>query len=745
MSNQSSQNQYQTTVASRFSLGIFFTAIVIAAIELWKQSHAFRAEISTQDVLLSYFYGLSPILLIALLLAGINELFAKISGWGIQGDENDRLRQWSILAALPIALGALTLFLLLILLSLENRSPIYLSFGLLIWLLPGILMNGYLWHFVRTLLLKVDLKYKKPYSLLLSGFLLLVGTSLFFLFVPSILNYLKPWPNLALLLIPILLTLGFMVATIIPWTQISELVVRRIGILLGLVGFVGLVDLSEQMDLRPDIKNIFLNEALISQKVVKQLQNIFDVDGDGYAGKLGGGDCDDENASAYPGAREIPFNGIDEDCFNGDLIEQGKSVLYENLQQSFEFKPIKKPNIILITVDTLRADHLHYHGYQRKISDHLDQLSSKGLNFQNAYSTGAQTRVSMPAVFIGKYYSEIPRSSNGWASIWPTNVTIAERLKNQQYDTSAIASHNYFNRTYNLTQGFDALDLSIMDDLKKQYPNDEDKQRVAYHITGDKVSDHAIALLDQKASNEKSNPLFLWLHYLDPHHDYRDHSDINLGKRAVDLYDEEIRFTDLQIGRVLDHLEKLQLTDHTYIIFHSDHGECFKHERELEFHGNDLYNDQVHVPLLIVGPNIPSHTIMTPVSLIDIVPTILELAQVKADSREIKGSSLLSFAKNPYEEQKHPIFIEMLKDDLGHKERRAIVDWPWKLHYQLESNQYQLYHLERDPGEQVDKKTEEEKVFQRLRHRLLTWLSEEVELFKPYEQDENTKNKEELK
>jgi arylsulfatase A-like enzyme len=192
-------------------------------------------------------------------------------------------------------------------------------------------------------------------------------------------------------------------------------------------------------------------------------------------------------------------------------------------------------------------------------------------------------------------------------------------------------------------------------------------------------------------------------------------------------------------------LDKLQLMENTYLIFHSDHGECFKHERELEFHGNDLYNDQVHVPLLVVGPNISAHTIKTPVSLIDIVPTILELAQVKVNPKEIKGSSLLSFAKKPNQEQAHPIFIEMLKDDLGHKERRAIIDWPWKLHYQLESNQYQLFHLERDPSEEVDKKAEEEKVFQRLRHRLLTWLSEEVELFKPYEQDENTKNKEELR
>ena len=133
----------------------------------------------------------------------------------------------------------------------------------------------------------------------------------------------------------------------------------------------------------------------------------------------------------------------------------------------------------------------------------------------------------------------------------------------------------------------------------------------------------------------------------------------------------------------------------------------------------------------MIGPNLPSRRIMTPVSLIDVMPTILQLARVKVPSTEIRGTSLLKFVTRP-DLDHPPLFMEMLKDST-HSSRRAMVDWPWKLHYSRDYNRYKLFDLSKDPFEEIDRSDDEPRVMSRLKRRLMRFLSEETTPLDPYD------------
>ena len=148
------------------------------------------------------------------------------------------------------------------------------------------------------------------------------------------------------------------------------------------------------------------------------------------------------------------------------------------------------------------------------------------------------------------------------------------------------------------------------------------------------MTDRAIEYLGER--DPDGRPLFFWLHYFDPHFAYKAHDAYPFGDSDLDRYDAEIRYTDAQIGRLLDWLQDSPLQGKTYVIIHSDHGEGFG-LHGYRYHGQHLYNDQVHVPLIVSGPGIRSIQIDTPVSLIDVVPTVLDLAGVPRTS-DLRGS-----------------------------------------------------------------------------------------------------------
>ncbi len=504
---------------------------------------------------------------------------------------------------------------------------------------------------------------------------------------------------------------------------------RHAVMVMALLSTLGAIDLVWNMDARAGVKRALLHDTLAFEGLVSASQPFFDADRDGYAGLLGGGDCDDADPNIHPGAREQPGNGVDEDCFGGDSLvlpalaispaDAGPSPAAEPEVDVLEtLEPT--PNLVLITVDTLRADRLGYMGHARDTSPVIDALAAQGLRFRWALSQGAQTKVSMPSMFTGRFFSEVERTPDIWPTIHEDNVTLAERLRDAGYTTAAVVSHRFFLPGYGLHQGFDDWDLAVVRKYGKRLP---------HVVSGHLVTQRALAWLEKREAEEKTDPYFLWLHYFDPHHFYQDHQGADFGREDQDLYDEEVRFTDQQIGGVLDWLKRAGHLDQTYVMLNSDHGEGFG-EHEYTYHGQHLFNDQIHVPLVLVGPGLPSRDIETPVSMLDVVPTLLQLAgqPVAAD---LRGVSLLPYAGNAAP-PRGPIYSEMLQDKTHPQNRWAVVDWPWKLHYGARYNEYLLFDLSTDPTEKNDLSGVRTAEFERMQGLLRRWLSDELKPEQPH-------------
>ena len=726
---------YRSSLSTRISQSFALSTLALALIEfvnLWALSSVSR---SPQAQSLSLLYGVALISSVGLSLALLVHVVTRLAEWGRQGLAYDEGYDWTKISAIPIALACLSVCVGLSLLVYEGNDPVNQNYSGYFWLLPSGALSLYSWSLTRSLMRLLDRKFEGPWSLLLSGSLSVLFVLLAYHFSSDELKQtITAWPLLALILGPLFMLIALGVSLLTPDLQVFDRIFNRFHLCVLVLSLVGLNDLSEYMGRYQDVKETLLEQSLMSKAVIKLFQPFYDQDGDGIAGKLGGADCDDQNPLVYPGAKEIPLNGIDENCFGGDFIPPKRKIQTPVENKKLVGATVQRPNIILITVDTLRADHLKFVNpkYPRKTSPFLDNLATRGLNFKWAFSTGAQTRTSMPAVFVGRYYSEVSRSKGDWATVYPDNLTLAERLRASGYQTVGIPSHNYFNPSYGLHQGFEEWNFDVVSRFRQE--NQTEGKGTSYHITGGAVTDNAIKWLDQKSTSSSSKPFFLWLHYFDPHHIYRDHPSIDFRSRQdqapkpIDLYDEEIRYTDEQIERFFEVFELSKYSKNTYVMIHSDHGEGFG-DHGYQYHGQNLFNDQVHVPLILFGPQLPSQTVRTPVSLIDVMPTVLELAQVSALPPKPRGHSLLKFAYQSTAEH-HPIIIEMLKDST-HSSRRAIIDWPWKLHYSRDYNRFMFFNLRKDPYETVDLTNERSPSFQRMKKRLMRFLSEETSPLQP--------------
>jgi arylsulfatase A-like enzyme len=266
-------------------------------------------------------------------------------------------------------------------------------------------------------------------------------------------------------------------------------------------------------------------------------------------------------------------------------------------------------NVLLVTIDTLRADRLHHLGYPRPTSPALDALASEGAVFPRSYSVSGWTLPSVASLMTGRYPKDHAATDFRFP-IDPSVMTLPEILQASGYSTQAIVSHFMLNPTNGFARGFDVFDASV---LEQGNPHDA--------TTAREVTD--LALAGMRAADA---PWFIWAHYFDPHFVYHSQPGFGVfGSAELDLYDQEIGFTDQQIGRLLDEVE----ADRTIVIFTADHGEEFG-EHGGVYHYT-LYDEVMRTPLVVRAPFLEPGIRDGLAEQIDLLPTLLGMLGIERD------------------------------------------------------------------------------------------------------------------
>ena len=428
--------------------------------------------------------------------------------------------------------------------------------------------------------------------------------------------------------------------------------------------------------------------------IPRPIRALADIDDDGYASILGGGDCDDWNADVHPGAVEIPDDGIDQNCVGGDVTLRPPKV-----DTAFVPVPSAVPddlNILLITIDTLRADHMGIYGYERDTTPNIDALARTGAVFENGWAHAPSTRYSVPAILTGRYPLNIDydHSVRGWPGLSPVNQTLAEQMKAAGLTTGAILNYWYFDRQRHMDQGFDHYDNSNKR-LHKAVSGQGPAQTKG--SSSAEQTDKALQFLAKHGQKR----FFLWVHYYDPHFRYERHDNTpGFGDRRMDLYDHEIRFTDHHIGRLLDGLRQRGLSRRTAVVITGDHGEGFG-EHGIDLHGYHLYAAQTKVPFIVQVPGLPAVRPTTPASHIDILPTLANLVGSPPHKRMMGRSmvDILAGQRDPHLDRQ--VFQQLSYEN--NNEMRAAASKHCHVIYNVSPDtSWEVYRIDKDPGETRD-------------------------------------------
>lgn len=329
-----------------------------------------------------------------------------------------------------------------------------------------------------------------------------------------------------------------------------------------------------------------------------------------------------------------------------------------------EARPRK--NVLLLSIDTLRADHLGVFGYGRPTSPAIDAFARGAVVFDAAYTHASWTLPSF-ASLLTSTYSSTHRCINFSSVLDPSFTTLPEMLKACGYRTAGVASHVFLGKRHGLHQGIDEFDDQLVLEMLESHKA----------ISSPAVTEKGIAWLERTAADPGGKPWFLWLHYFDPHEVYQRHdatADQFPGPAEMDLYDGEIAFTDSFVGRVLAALDRLKLADDTIVVLLSDHGEEFYDHGDLR-HGLTLHREVVRIPLMIRAPGIASRRVEQVVRMVDVLPTLLELLALPKAS--IAQGTSLARAMNGERIEELPVYAELrLREDYF---ADAIQQGRWKL------------------------------------------------------------------
>ncbi|HLU69128.1 MAG TPA: sulfatase-like hydrolase/transferase [Kofleriaceae bacterium] len=457
---------------------------------------------------------------------------------------------------------------------------------------------------------------------------------------------------------------------------------------------------------------------------------LIDRDGDGHSGFFGGPDCDDSRAAVNPDAEEVAGNGIDDNCLDGDRPA-------EVAARPGRSRPAAPPrryaltrradNLVIVAIDTLRADRLGVAGYrrdQRSLTPRMDQLAGESAYFKRAYAQAPNTPRSFPSLHASRYPSQLAfdRAFQNYPNPREDNTFLFEALQAAGLRTEGVASHFYFERAPGFSQGFDRFDNQGALDIAGSNKD----------VAAPRIVPRVEARLAELAASKQRFALFV--HLFEPHSTYVAHDELPVTETGVpglmQKYDYEIAFVDRWLGRILDAIDQQGLRESTMVVVLSDHGEAFGVHRvagqKMFFHGQTLYDELLRVPLLVRIPGVTPEAIDEPVSLLDVAPTVLDALGAPIP-QGMAGRTLLGrMLGQPLEPR--PVFAQLLPSPSWNHKWMAMVtgDGRHKLIYRVSSRSFELYDLEQDPTEEINLYQSRPDLARRLREELVRWI--EVDL-----------------
>ena len=390
------------------------------------------------------------------------------------------------------------------------------------------------------------------------------------------------------------------------------------------------------------------------------------------------------------------------------------------------------PSVVLITLDTVRADHLGCYGYRGIETPSIDKLAREGIRFEHAYAQVPVTLPSHTVMMTGTYpmFNGVRDvTSIGLNSTLPT---LAEVMRQNGYKTAAFVSSFVLNSIWGLNRGFEVYD----DDTDPGSSNNPS----LLERRGDRTMDRALTWLDSHSDRR----FFLWVHLYDAHSPYRP-PEPYFSRYAGHLYDGEIAFDDMQLERLFARLRELKLYESSLIVLASDHGESLREHGEAE-HGFFIYNATLHVPLILKlpGQSPRSGEVGDPAGLVAIAPTIVNLCRIPQQftrsfqSRPLAGMQERARAHSApavYAESYHP------RNTFGWHELRSMITSQYQF---IDAPRLELYDLERDSEEKNNLAAVQSALSVALREELQTLESRYTNTSPPPPQSPNPLNSEAL-
>ncbi len=434
------------------------------------------------------------------------------------------------------------------------------------------------------------------------------------------------------------IALGFMVAadtlSVLPWAYVVGPVVAVIAgvaahFLLGRSSLdaaplrrylvAGLIALGLFSFFLPGpldgARQSFVDRPALASLWKSTLHPYLDFDGDGSLFFYGGGDCAPFDPDRGPNQREIPNDGIDQNCSGFDLVVDLDEFHSGPKHVERPDGIADKPHVILITTDALSFPHTTVGGYERDVTPNLAQWADRATVFETAFSNSTSTRLAMPGLLASKMNSQMHLKDG---RVHPYDYhddeeTLAVFLSRKGYRTVHIPGTSYFaDRWDGYWNGFDEVDTET-------FRNAADE-----HHTSPELTDAAIEVIE----NHDDGPLHLWIHYYDHHGPYiipEGGKIFGDGESNNDRFDSELHFADQSWKRLLATIEDTWEPDEYIIVFTSDHGEAFDDNHPRQHHDFSVYTRPLHIPLIIQAPWGRGQRIEGLTGHIDVVPTMTNL------------------------------------------------------------------------------------------------------------------------